>query len=297
MDRLTSMATFVKTVELGSFTAAAEAMDMSPQMASKHILSLESQLKTALLRRTTRTQSLTDFGRLYYERCKLVLAEVQAADSLATQARVTPIGRLRVTAPVSFGAHTLTPMIASYLRRFPEVEIDLILNDRFVDMVDEGYDIGFRIGPPPPSTLIARPLRPFQLVACASPAYLEKHGHPVDPAELVKHECLQYAFRSEPVADEWRFQRDGRTYDAPVKGQFRTNDAHTLLAAALDGLGIAFIAEYLVGSALKDGRLVRVLPDFATPARPMHLLTLAEARPTPRVLTFVEAALHEFGVL
>lgn len=295
MDRLTSMATFVKTVELGSFTAAADVLGMSPQMASKHILSLEARLNTALLRRTTRTQSLTDFGRLYYERCKLVLAEVDAADSLATQARVTPIGRLRVTAPVSFGADTLTPMVADYLRKFPEVEIDLILNDRFVDLVDEGYDVGFRIGPLPPSSLIARPLRSFKLVACASPIYLEQRGHPLEPDDLAKHDCLQYAFWSTPVEDEWRFERDGRTYHPSVGGQFRSNDANALLTAALQGFGIAYLAEYLVGDALSDGRLVRVLPDYSTHARPMHLLTVAESRPTPKLQTFVNAALRSFG--
>jgi len=294
MDRLTSMATFVKTVDLGSFTAAAEVMGMSAQMASKHILSLESRLKTRLLLRTTRTQHLTDFGRMYYERCKLVLAEVDAADSLAAQARVAPIGRLRVTAPVSF-AQALASMVATYLRQYPEAEIDLILNDRFVDLVDEGYDVGFRIGAPASSALVARPLRPFRLVACASPAYLEARGRPVEPNDLTKHDCLQYAFLSRPVADEWRFERDGRTYDPPVSGQFRTNDAHALLAAAVGGFGIAYLSEDLVGPALAEGRLLRVLEDYATHARPMHLLTVADARPTTKLRTFVDAALLAFG--
>lgn len=295
MDQLRSMATFVKAVDLGSFTSAADAMNISAQMVSKHILFLESRLGTRLLQRTTRKQSLTDFGRIYYGRCKRVLAEVQAADSLAAQAHATPHGRLKVTAPVSFGAQTLTPMVHAYLRQYPDVEIDLILNDRFVDLVEEGYDVGFRIGPAPRAHIVARPLRPFKLVACASPAYLEERGYPTEPGDLARHECLRYAFWATPVEGEWCFQRDGRTYEAPVGGRFRTNDANSLLTGALQGFGIAFIAEYLVASALADGHLIQVLPDYVTPARSMHLLTVAESHPTPKLRTFVDAALLAFS--
>jgi DNA-binding transcriptional LysR family regulator len=295
MDRLTSMSTFVRAVELGSFAATADAMNISPQMVSKHILSLEARLGTRLLQRTTRKQSLTDFGHTYYERCKLVLAEVDAADSLAAQSRAAPRGTLRITAPISFGAQTLTPMVNAYLRANPEVEIDLILNDRFVDLVEEGFEVGFRIGPVPKSSLVASPLRPFRLVACASPAYLEARGHPTVPGDLVHHECLRYAFCSTPVTGEWCFERDGRTHEAPTTGRFRTNDARSLLVAALQGCGIAYIAEHLTANALADGSLVRVLPDYTTPARPMHMITMPQSRPTPKLQTFVEAALAAFG--
>lgn len=295
MDRLTSMATFVKAVELGSFAATGDAMNISPQMVSKHILSLEARLGTRLLERTTRKQSLTDFGHIYYERCKSVLAEVEAADSLAAQSRTAPRGKLRITAPISFGAQTLTPMINAYLHDNPEVEIDLILNDRFVDLVEEGFEVGFRIGPVPKSNLVARPIRPFRLVACASPAYLATRGSPVAPDDLVTHSCLQYAFWSTPVAGEWSFERDGRVYAPTINGQFRTNDARSLLAAALQGYGIAYIADYLTADAIAAGSLVRVLPEYATAVRAMHMLTLPQTRPTPKLRTFVEAALAAFA--
>lgn len=294
MDRLTSMATFVRAVELGSFAATADAMNISPQMVSKHILSLEARLGTRLLERTTRKQSLTDFGHTYYDRCKSVLAEVEAADSLAAQSRAAPRGKLRITAPISFGAQTLTPMVNDYLRANPEVEIDLILNDRFVDLVEEGFEVGFRIGPVPKSNLVAHPIRPFRLVACASPAYLAAHGHPVQPDDLAQHTCLQYAFWSTPVAGEWCFERDGRMHQPAVTGQFRTNDARSLLEAALQGHGIAYIGEYLTAEALTGGSLVRVLPAYTTPVRSMHMLTMPQARPTPKLRTFVEAALAAF---
>ena len=295
MDRLTSMAVFVKSVDLGSFAAAADAMNLSAQMVSKHIGVLETRLGTRLLQRTTRTQSLTDFGRIYYERCKLILAEVQEAESMAAQVRAAPRGRLRVTAPVSFGAEALTPMMATYLRTYPDVEIDLALNDRFVDLVDEGYDVGFRIGPAPQSNLVARPLRPFRLVACASPGYLEEHGSPVAPDDLTRHECLVYSAWSTSVTRDWWFERNGERFGPAVSGQFRSNDAKALYCAAVAGLGIAFVADTLVSEALADGRLVKVLADYAIPPRPMHLLTVADRRPTPKLRTFIDAALDAFA--
>jgi DNA-binding transcriptional LysR family regulator len=295
MDRLTSMAVFVKAADLGSFAAAADAMNLSPQMISKHIVVLEMRLGTRLLHRTTRTQSLTDFGRIYYERCKLILAEVQASESLAAQVRAAPRGRLRVTASVSFGAEALMPMMAAYLHQYPDVQIDLALNDRFVDLVEEGYDIGFRIGPAPQSNLVAQPLRPFRLVACASPGYLEERGYPVVPSDLTRHECLLYLAWSTSVTRDWWFERNGERHQPAVSGPFRSNDAKTLYQAALQGLGIAFVSDTLASEALTDGRLVKVLPDFAIPPRPMHLLTAAGERTTPKLRTFIDAALDAFA--
>lgn len=295
MDRLTSMAVFVKSVDLGSFAAVADAMNLSPQMVSKHIVVLETRLGTRLLHRTTRTQSLTDFGRIYYERCKLILAEVEESESLAAQVRATPRGRLRVTASVSFGAEALMPMISRYLRQYPDVQIDLTLNDRFVDLIEEGYDVGFRIGPPPQSNLVARPLRPFRLVACASPGYLEERGTPVVPGDLTQHECLLYSAWSTSVTKDWWFERGGERYGPAVSGQFLSNDAKALFHAALQGLGIAFVADTLASEALADGRLVKVLPDYSIPPRPMHLLTATDGRPTPKLRTFIDAALDVFA--
>jgi DNA-binding transcriptional LysR family regulator len=146
MDRLASMTAFVKAAEVGSFAAAASALRMSPQMIAKHVTWLESRLGARLLNRTTRRQSLTDIGKAYYDRCKTVLAEADWADSLADEAKGAPRGRLRVNAPVSFGAHSLTPVIAHYLRQYPRVEVDLVLNDRLVDLVEEEFEAVFRIG-------------------------------------------------------------------------------------------------------------------------------------------------------
>ena len=290
MDRLASMAAFVKATDLGSFAAAAGALEMSPQMVAKHVTYLEDRLGTRLLNRTTRRQSLTEIGRTYYERCKLVLAEVDAADSLAHDARAAPRGLLRVSAPVTFGAQRLVPLVTRYLRRHPEVEMDLVLSDRTVDLVEDGYEAAFRIGPLADSGLIARPLAPFRTVACASPAYLRERGAPASPSDLVGHECL-----SRPGVAEWRFIKDGRTQETRIRSRLRLNDAKALFPAAIDGFGIVLVAEDLVRDALASGQLARVLPGYEAPSRPMHLVFLADRRQTPKLRSFIDAAVEEFG--
>ena len=295
MDRLASMAAFVKTVEVGSFAAAANALSMSPQMIAKHVTWLESRLGARLLNRTTRRQSLTDIGKAYYDRCKLVLADADWADSLADEAKGAPRGRLRVNAPVSFGTHSLTPVITRYLRQYPEVEVDLVLNDRFVDLVEEEFEAVFRIGPLADSSFTARELAPFRLVACASPDYLRERGVPATPADLETHECLVYASSSGPTVSDWRFVRGDENYRLDMKHRLRVNDAKALLIATLNGFGIAFIAEDLAREGLHSGRLVKVLPDYETPSRPIHLIYHPDRRQTPKLKSFISAVIGELG--
>ena len=283
MDRLASMAAFVKATDAGSFAAAAAALGMSPQMVAKHVTFLEDRLGTRLLNRTTRRQSLTEIGRTYYERCKLVLAEADAADSLAHEARAVPRGQLRINAPVTFGVHRLVPLVTRYLRRHPEVEIDLVLSDRMVDLVEEGYEAAFRVGSLADSSLMSRTLLPFRTVACASPAYLRERGAPASPSDLIHHECLL-----RPGVSEWRFSRNGRDCEARVRTRLRMNDAKAHLPAALAGFGVVLIAEDLVQDALASGRLVKVLPDYETPSLPMHLVFLADRRQTPKLRSFID---------
>jgi DNA-binding transcriptional LysR family regulator len=295
MDRLASMAAFIKAAEAGSFAAAASALGMSPQMIAKHVTWLESRLGTRLLNRTTRRQSLTDIGKAYYDRCKLVLAEADWADSLADAAKGAPRGRLRINAPVSFGAHSLTPVIARYLRQHPKVEVDLVLSDRFVDLVEEEFEAVFRIGPLAQSSLMARELAPFRLVACASPDYLSERGVPITPLDLAAHECLVYASTSGPTIDDWHFVRGGETYRVDVKHRLRVNDAKALLIAALAGFGVALIAEDLARDGLRSGRLTEVLPDYETPSRPIHLIYHPDRRQTPKLKSFISAVVRELG--
>jgi DNA-binding transcriptional LysR family regulator len=294
MDRLTSMATFVKAVELGSFAAAASALSMSPQMVAKHVSYLETRLGTRLLNRTTRRQSLTEIGRTYYERCKVACAEVEWADAAGDNAAGTPRGRLRVNAPVSFGSHSLMPVATRYLRCYPEVQLDLTLTDRYVDLVEEGYEAVFRVGILDDLVLTARALRPFSVLACASPAYLRERGIPRVPADLQAHQCLEYA-GTRLRSGVWQFAQEGRPIDVKIAGQLRVNNAMALLSGALAGFGIAFIAEDLARASIDQGQLVHILPDFAAPARPMHLLFPQDRRPTTKLRSFVDMVVRELG--
>ncbi|MQT12931.1 LysR family transcriptional regulator [Segnochrobactrum spirostomi] len=295
MDRLTSMAVFVKAADLGSFAAAAEATGMSAQMVAKHVVFLEDRLGTTLLHRTTRRQSLTDVGRAFYERCKLVLAEAEAAEALAHDMRSQPNGVLRVNAPVTFGAFSLAPFVTRYLARFPEMSIDLTLSDRFVDPLEEGFEVLVRIGVFEDASLIAHPLASYRLIACAAPAYLARRGTPATPAELEAHECLVYAYWSPSVPSQWRFARDGRTEAVRAHGRIRSNDWKILLHAAIEGYGVTLGPESVLQGEIDAGRLVRVLPDYQGPVRPMHVLYPAGRRPTVKVKSFVDALLTEFG--
>ncbi|CAH2603292.1 LysR family transcriptional regulator [Rhodovastum atsumiense] len=294
-DRLTSMAVFVRAADLGSFAAAAAALGMSAQMVAKHVQFLEDRLGTRLLNRTTRRQSLTEFGRAYYQRCRLILAEIEAAEALAQQARAAPRGRLRVNAPVTFGSHSLVPLITRYLRDHPQVQVDLTLSDRLVDPVEEGFEAVLRLGPIGDSSLVARPLAPYRLIACAAPAYLAEHGVPQTPADLARHECLGFAYWTGALRCQWRFSRDGHSHDVGVSGRLQVNDWKGLLRAALEGFGITLGPEAVLTEELATGRLLRVLPDYTGPSRPMHILYAADRRMTPKLRSFIERVVAEFG--
>lgn len=274
-------------MDLGSFTTAAAALGMSPQMVAKHVVSLENRLGTRLLNCTTRKQSLTELGRAHHERCRLVLAEAEAADDLAREVRTRPRGRLRVNAPVTFGVHCLVPLVTRYLRAHPEVQVDLTLSDRLADPVEEGYEAVIRIGPVADTALVARPLAPYRLVACASASYLAERGTPAHPADLAGHECLGFSYWPGALARRWRFTRENRSFDADAGGRLQVNDGNALLHAALNGFGIALGAEIAVREDLATGRLVRVLPGYDGPSRPMHLIYAADRRPIPEA-----ASLH-----
>ncbi|GAB7542475.1 LysR substrate-binding domain-containing protein [Cupriavidus sp. 8B] len=295
MDRLTSMAVFVKTADTGSFAAAALAFGISSQMAGKHVNYLEERVGASLLNRTTRRQSLTEIGKIFYERCKTLLADAEAAESVAQELSASPRGKLRITAPVTFGAFSLVPVVTRYLRTHPDVQVDLTLTDRFVDLIDEGFEAAIRLGSLPDSSLIARPLMPYRLLPCASPAYLAEHGAPQTPQALSGHECLGFAYSSQPPASEWHFAgKDGKPLTVPVRSRFQANDIKALIAAALDGFGIILGPEVAVKGALASGQLVRILAEYEAPSRPMHVV-FAASRVTPKLRSFIDHVVAEFG--
>ncbi len=295
MDRLASMGVFVRAADLGSFTAAATALGMSSQMVGKHVSFLEARLGAQLLRRTTRQQSLTDVGRSFYERCRTILAETEAAEALVNDLSTTPRGRLRVNAPVTFGACRLAPLVTRYLKAYPDVEVELTLTDRFVDVVDEGYDAVIRVGPIKDSALAMRQLATYPLVACASPAYLAANGAPNSPEELAEHQCLGFVNWSGLPYAEWRFTKTGRVHAVRVRSRFQINDGRALLAAALDGHGVILQPEAVVRGDIDAGRLVQVLPAYAAPSQPMYLLFSARRTQTPKLRSFIDCVVDAFG--
>jgi DNA-binding transcriptional LysR family regulator len=293
MDRLASMAAFVKAADLGSFAAAADALKLSPQMVAKHVAHLETRLGSALIHRTTRRQSLTDVGRAFYERCRVVLAEAEAADRVALDMRARPAGVLRVNAPITFGEAPLTPMIMRYLAENPEMRIDLTLTDRFVDALEEGFDIVFRIGGEVPAGLVAHALAPFRLIVAAAPDYLARHGRPETPDDLAGHACLGYGTWAQPC--RWHFRHDGRSISVEARGRLRSTNWQALLRAALDGEGIVTGPDGILNEEIAAGRLVRLLTDYHTPERPIWLLYPAARRLTAAMRSFVEAVRAELG--
>ena len=293
MDRLTSMAVFVRVVEKGSFAATADEFGLSTTMVANHVRALEQQLGACLLDRTTRRHSLTEIGAAYLERCRDVLSSVQAADQVAEALRAIPQGILRVTAPVTWGAHRLMPVIGAYMATHPGVQVELSLNDRVVDMHEEGFDAAIRSGPLHDDALIARPLAPSRMFAVASPDYLQAYGTPCTPDDLAQHACL--GFMAWGRHHHWRFQRDGHTVELPVSGPLVCNNGQALLTAALCGIGVVVQADVLLAPSIEAGRLVHLLPDWELPVRHIHIVRRREVRPTAKLRTFVDFVVERLG--
>ena len=259
MDRLVAMEAFVRAADGRSFSQAARQMRLSRSVVSRHIASLEGALGARLLQRTTRTLTLTEAGRLYLERARRVLAEIDDAERSVGQLSDAPRGQLRVSAPMSFGFLHLAPAIPAFLARHPDVTVDMSLTDRFVDLVDEGFDVAVRIGRLRDSSLVARRLAPSRLVVCGSPDYLARRGVPRAPEDLAGHECLH----NTNVADQWSFAMPGGGVRmVEVSGRLTANNGDALQAAARAGAGLVYLPSFIVGDDLQAGRLVSVLDAF-----------------------------------
>jgi DNA-binding transcriptional LysR family regulator len=290
MDRFTSMSVFVRVVETGGFAAAAEVTGISAAMVGNHIRALEAHLGARLLNRTTRQQSLTEVGRTYYGQCVSILSQMELAESDAREMTAVARGVLRVTAPVSFGAQCLTPALSRFLEQAPNVEVELTLSDRLVELVNEGFDVAIRIGHLPASNLIARQLIPYRMVVCAAPAYLERHGTPHDPADLIHHECLSFGVHRR--TREWRFyEANGESRAVQVGGRLTVNHGPALRMAALTGAGILMQPELLVADDLRNGSLVRLFENERMPERPMHLVYQRDINMPLKVRHFVNFVL------
>jgi DNA-binding transcriptional LysR family regulator len=261
MDRLTSMAVFVKAVDLGSFAAAASALDLSAPMVGKHVRFLEDRIGVRLLNRTTRRHSLTDFGRAYYERCRLVLAEADAADGLAADQFGEPRGTLRVTMPVLFGRRCVAPVLLQLARKHTQLELVLSFNDRLTNLAEDGYDIAIRTGHiEDRAGVVMRRVARQSMVVCAAPAYLEAHGRPGNIEDLGKHQTIVYN-RSGPVRP-WLFPRDnGLPAEFIPSTRLRLDDLDAIADAAVAGLGLAWLPCWLIRERVQADALSILLPD------------------------------------
>ncbi|MFC5521713.1 LysR family transcriptional regulator [Polaromonas jejuensis] len=264
MDRLRAFEVFASVVGRGSFTRAADALDTSPANVTRYINELEAHLGTRLLNRSSRKLSLTESGEALYERSKSILEEVADAEALASSATLQPRGRLRINAPVSFGIRYLAPLWPRFMQSYPDVELDIALSDRVVDIVEEGYDLAIRISRTGPVSHAARKLATSANIVCAAPTYLKKHGRPEVPADLAAHRCIGYTYAA--TADEWRFvDGEGRPHAVRVNCVMHANNGDTVREAALAGQGIIWQPAFLVGSDLQQGRLLPLLPGYRMP--------------------------------
>jgi DNA-binding transcriptional LysR family regulator len=292
VDRLTSMSIFVRVVTLGGFAAAAREADMSATMVAKHVQALEAHLGSRLLNRTTRHQRLTEVGEIYFERCRKLLSEVDAADSSVSQLRAAPRGTLRIAAPVTFGTRRLIPALADFLGQYPDVNVDLSVNDRVVDLVDEGFEVAIRVGHLKDSQLIARSLNPYESLLCASPDYLRRRGRPKTPQDLREHDCLGFSFSG--MRGRWRLVQADEEQTVLFTPRLRANNGEGLRQAALAGVGIVMQPEVLVGDDIREKRLLRVLPAWKAPARPLHVVYVRDRQMTPKLQCFIDFVAERF---
>lgn len=295
LDRLTSLEVFARVAAAGSLSGAARAMGLSQTMVTKHVASLEARLGTKLFHRTTRRLSITDAGRSYLESAERILADMEAADAAIARERIEPRGLLRVNVPVVFGTRQIAPAIAEFLAAHPEVTVELGLNDRLVDLAEEGWDLAIRIGSLRDSSMVARKLAPNRLVVCAAPSYLARHGTPRSVADLAGHNCLGYTLSQQASAAEWLFGAEGEIR-VQVSGTLRANNGDALRAATLAGLGLARQPTFIIADDLRSGALVALRldqPEIQTSA--VHAVYLPDRRPPAKVRAFIDFLVARFA--
>ena len=293
MDRLNAMSTFVQVVENQSFTVAAERLGLSRAQVSKSVMLLEAHLGTRLLNRTTRRIGLTDSGRIYYQRCREILDEIDEAEECAREDNAEPRGVLTVGAPSSFGRLHLQPLIPAFLARYPGVQLSLSLADRFLDVVGEGFDVAVRIAELEDSSLIARRLAPCRRVLCASPGYLRRNGTPRVPQDLAIHACLVYSNDLRP--DTWALHGPAGVERITVNGPVCADNGDVLCAAAEAGLGVTLLPTFIVGESLRAGRLLPVLEDYCPPDLSINAVYPSRRFLAAKVRSFVDFVAEAFA--
>ena len=293
MDRLTSMSVFVKVADLGSFAAAANELRLSPTMIGKHVRYLEERLGSLLINRSTRRQSLTELGRSYLDHCRHLLEEAEAGDALAEETLRAPRGKLRVATSVAFGSYSLASAVVRFMKKYPDVTLELVLSDRMVDLLEEGIDATIRVGALTDSTMMSRSLSPYTGVVCAAPRYLAERGTPTHPKDLVDHECLRYPGWAE--GQRWTFFGPEGEIQVDVKCRLTINSAFGILYAALAGAGIVLMRDELLAEHIAAGRLQVLLPNYKTQSRERHIVWLKNRKMTPKLRAFIDFIAEVYG--
>lgn len=293
MNDLEGMAVFAEVVEARSFTGAAARLGMSKAAVSKKISRLEDRLGARLLNRTTRRLSLTEIGAAFYERCARIVAEAEEAELAVTHLHATPRGTLRVDAPHSFGVQYLAPLLPEFMAQYPDLSVDITFNDRFVDLVDEGFDLAIRIAHLPDSSLIARKLADSRRVVCASPDYWTRHGRPSAPTDLAAHNCLGYSYLA--TRNEWRFTGPDGLFTVRVSGTLASNSGDVLRQAAAGGLGVVFTPVFMACDDLRAGRLEPVLTEFEDAPQGIYAVYPHSRLLSAKVRAFVDYLVDAFN--
>ncbi len=293
MDRLTNMKIFTQVVESKSFTAAADKLGLTRAGVSKSVMQLEKQLGARLLNRTTRRVSPTEVGLAYNERCLAILADVEEAELAVSSLHDEPRGRLRINAPMSFAMLHLTGPLTDFMARYPDVKVQLILNDRQVDMIDGGFDIGVRIGALADSSMIARRIAVSHQSLVASPDYVAAHGEPQHPDDLVDHTCLTYGHLATDV--RWSFHNTSGEVTVTVPGHLCVNNGDVLRDAAVRGRGIVLLPTFITGPDLRSGKLVRLLSDWERRPADISVIYPPHRFLSAKVRVFIDFLAERFG--
>jgi len=290
MDRLHLMNIFVAVVDTGGFAGAARKLGISPPVVTRAINELEAHLGVRLLTRTTRAVRVTEAGAGYVEDCRAILGQLSDADAAVSGLHSAPRGRLTVTAPVGFGTLYVTPVVTEYLSRYPEVNMSCWFVDRLVNMLDEGVDVGVRIGELPDSSMQAIRVGRMRLLVCAAPAYLEQHGIPKTPQALAQHVII--AASGATSTSEWRFANNGTPVVVKLQPRLIATTSDTAIAAALTGFGLTNVLAYKVEAHLREGRLQTVLGDHEPPALPVHVLHREGRHASQKARSFIDLAVE-----
>ncbi|MGE4280037.1 MAG: LysR substrate-binding domain-containing protein [Magnetospirillum sp.] len=292
MDQFSALTAFVTTVEAGGFSPAARRLGVSKSLLSRQVAHLEAELGVRLLQRTTRRLSPTEAGELYFQRAQRILLDLEEAASEVGQLQNAPRGKLRVSAPMSFGVLHLTPALPKFLEACPELELELSLSDRFVDLIEEGIDVAVRIGRLNDSSLIARHVAPIRRVICASPAYLARCGTPTKPADLTVHACLSHLGMG---LNEWRFAIDGKAENIRVQSRLSAGNGEALRILALAGLGLVSLPTFFVGDDVRSGALVPVLDGFVPQDSALYGVYPHSRHLSAKVRAFLDFLSASFG--